>query len=581
MKLVKRLTAAVVALAVAAPCAAFAANVVYYDAENAQVTYSYDTAKGEVSAVAYYVDDSSKIVYVNQVSGDGEAVVGTFTMPDSQAAAPSGKYVIDVLGTDGNPVAYKDAEVTDYPNDPNDDPDVADVPIDFVTFWHINADDPATVAGIAAVTGVTDPAVLATNIRANATGLAVDTSDDIEGISNYLVKFDISTAKKFAKNYAYAKLLDTLGGKSETFVTTELTKFENAGLFCDVEDSSKIKETIVEFTEAYPAYPQAVRTEVAGKLAGALALLTEGKIDAPDFKDEVIEWIAVARLNDAQTETAVKEILFESGYDFGLNPTDVTTYNASGYQADIRNDMIGYNFTNKESVATAFHTETTKSRGNGGNGGGGGGGGGSYPDEDEDDNGDGGNVVIPPNPSEIKGRYLDDVGGHWAESMINDLHSKGIVNGSDNKFYPNNNITRAEFCTLIAQAFYKNKTGSTASFGDVTPDDWYYSYVGLLNAKGIVSGMGDGTFGASRNITRQDMAAIIARCMNDLGKSTEATREMAEFTDAAEIASYSVDAIKMLYTANIISGYEDGSFNPTANLTKAEAATVIFKLLNK
>lgn len=536
MKLVKRLTAAVIALAVAAPCAAFAADVIYYDADLAKITYSVDTTESVVSAVASEVADSTNIVYVGQPNGDGLAVSDTFTMPD--LVSVSGKYTVNVVAENGTPVAD-------------------------LSFWHINPTQAAEE--LAAVIAATNATEVEAAIQAGYADLGIDIASHAATVSDYLfnLKTSTMTAQQFAKNYQYAKLLDTLSGANEATVTAEVTKFENAKLL-GIADVA-----------AYAAYPSAVRSEVAAKVAA-------GTFDAGcDFKAEFTEWVAVARLNYAPTSTAVDEILFQSGYDSIFN-LDMTAYNASGYKTEILTDMIAYNFTSKEMVASTFLTESTKSRGNGGGGGGGGGASApAYPDEKDDEAGSGGNVIIPPDPSEIKGRYLDDVGGHWAESMINDLHNKGIVNGSDNKFYPNNNITRAEFCTLIAKAFYMDKTGSTSSFSDVTPDNWYYSYVGLLNAKGIVSGMGDGTFGAGRNITRQDMAAIIARCMKDLGKSTEATRDMAEFTDAAEIASYSVEAVEMLYTANVISGYEDGSFNPTANLTKAEAATVIFKLLNK
>ena len=529
MKLVKRLTAATVALALAAPCAAFAANVIYYDADTAKVTYSVDTTENIVSAVASEDANSANVVYVEQPNGDGSVVTDTFTMPD--LVSNSGKYTVSVVAENGTA-------------------------IDSLAFWHINPTQAATaVAAVAAATTATDVATAITN---NATDLGVDPTDDIAGISNYLVNLKTATMtpQQFAKNYAYAKLLKTLSGQNEATVTAELAKYENAMLLG------------INAAE-YASYPQAVRNEVTAKLAA-------GTFDAGcDFKAEVYEWIALARLNEAQTVTAFQDLLFTT-YS-SLFVLDMTAYNASNYKTNIIQDMMIPTYTSKEMVVSTFATESTESRGNGGGGGGAGGGGGGAPSTPSGSQ----TIVIPADPSVIETARLEDIGGHWAETVIDDLYKKGIVSGSENRYYPNKNISRAEFCTLIVNAFYNGKKGATDEFLDVNTDNWYYTYVGFLSNKGLVSGMGDGTFGAGRNITRQDMAAIIARVLGDLGKSAEATRGMAQFTDAADIASYSADAVEMLYRAGIISGYEDGSFMPTANLTKAEAATVIHKLLNK
>lgn len=535
MKLVKRLTAAVVALAVAAPCAAFAANVIYYDADLAKVTYSVDTTENVVSAVASEVAVPTNIVYVEQPSGDGAAVTDAFTMPD--LVSVSGKYTVNVVAENGTPVAD-------------------------LYFWHINPTQAAEE--LAAVIAATNATGVEAAIQAGYADLGIDIGSHTAAISDYLfnLKTSTMTAQEFAKNYAYAKLLSTLNGANEATVTAAVTTYENAMLLgIDAEE--------------YASYPQAVRDEVAGKLSTAATLFAQGKIDAPDFDEEVYEWIALARLNDAQTVIAFQDLLFTT-YS-SLFVLDMTAYNASNYKQNIIGDMLVPTFTSKEGVVSTFATESAEERGGGG--GGAPAGPGAAPSTPGTQTGTA--IVIPADPSVIETKTLEDVGGHWAEVTINDLYNKGIVSGSENKFYPNNNITRAEFCTLIVKAFYEGKTGSTAEFYDVNPDNWYYTYVGFLSAKGLVSGMGDGTFGAGKNITRQDMAAIVARVLSDLGKNATATREMATFTDAADIASYSVDAVEMLYKAEVISGYGDGSFMPKANLTKAEAATVIYKLLNK
>ncbi len=544
MKLVKRLAAAVIALAVAAPCAVFATEsaeaLVFYDVDTSSVSYSVETDANVASVVVRDTATSDVVAHVEQLYGTGEKVAHVFRMPGT---APSGEYELSIVPDNSE-------EISTY-------------------FRHINAEQADAI--VSAISDATDPAVVESLIANDTDGdLGIDNgyfmieSAEIAGFLTKLKKADM-TAEDFWKDYHYAETLSITKGESVSNILNTITGYERAMLLgIDVDAFTK--------SVADGGYSENVKKAVAERFKKA-------EFDAGcDFKEKVKEWVALARLNDAQSVAAYQEILLtEYPSVFVLDAGAKSKYDASSYKEDIIRDMMDTDYTTKGDAVAAFKTQAEKKRGSGGGGGSDDGG---YPDERDDGN-ESGTVIIPPDPSLIQGRHLSDIGGQWAGTIINDLYNKGIVNGSDNKFYPNNNITRAEFCTLISQAFYKGQTGSTASFGDVTPDNWYYSYVGLLNAKGIVSGMGDGTFGAGRNITRQDMAAIIARCMNDLKKSTEATRDMAEFTDAAEIASYSAEAIEMLYTSGVISGYEDGSFKPTANLTKAEAATVIFKLLNK
>lgn len=175
-------------------------------------------------------------------------------------------------------------------------------------------------------------------------------------------------------------------------------------------------------------------------------------------------------------------------------------------------------------------------------------------------------------------KELSDIKGHWAEEEMQRLFDLIVITGDGDKYYPNNTISRAEFCTLAGRAFYGGGAGKASPYSDVTPDKWYFKYVTLLTQYAVVRGVGDGTFQPLAPITRQDAAAILERIVVDRCKSISPIRDMADFTDRDGIASYSKDAIEKLYTAGLISGYNDGSFKPKANLTKAEAAVLIHNL---
>lgn len=173
---------------------------------------------------------------------------------------------------------------------------------------------------------------------------------------------------------------------------------------------------------------------------------------------------------------------------------------------------------------------------------------------------------------------ITDIKGHWAEKEIQALFDLIVITGSGDKFYPNKDISRAEFSTLTGRAFYGGQSGKTDVYSDVATDSWYFKYVSLLTEKGVLSGVGDGIFAPNATLTRQDAAALMTRIIKNTGKNIFAKREMAEFADSADIADYAREGVEFLYTAGIISGYEDGTFRPEAYITKAEASVIIYKV---
>lgn len=173
---------------------------------------------------------------------------------------------------------------------------------------------------------------------------------------------------------------------------------------------------------------------------------------------------------------------------------------------------------------------------------------------------------------------LSDIVGHWAEDSIAELVEKGIVSGSgDGKFYPENNITRAEFSKMLVDTMeIDTNTGAQQQFTDVDNSAWYYGYVMALYKQGIMSGYEDGTFCPDNSITRQEMAAVIYRVLQSRGIPMD---DEAEFTDISEVSEYARTAVVKLGGAKILSGF-DGYFRPADSLTRAEAAVVMLKTYN-
>ncbi len=162
----------------------------------------------------------------------------------------------------------------------------------------------------------------------------------------------------------------------------------------------------------------------------------------------------------------------------------------------------------------------------------------------------------------------------WGYSYIKSLYDKQIISGkSETEFCPNDFVTRAEFTKMLVVALGMTGDSNNAVFYDISNDKWYYSYVNIGVANGIIKGMSEGYFEPDLNISRQDASVMINRIL----KLVKDTEEM--FNDDSLIADYAKDSVYALKENGIINGYEN-SFNPVNNLTRAEAAVLISNILN-
>ena len=181
-----------------------------------------------------------------------------------------------------------------------------------------------------------------------------------------------------------------------------------------------------------------------------------------------------------------------------------------------------------------------------------------------------------------------DTENHWAKDIIADMAATGIISGfeEDGKmiFKPDNNMTRAEFASMIAN--YKKLDFS--KYDDVkldfTDNDiiplWAVSAVKAVYKEGIILGRvnddGTSTFAPYDNITRAEAMTILGRILpnnDDLPNLP--------FADKNDIPQWAEEGVSKLYSTGIVSGYEDNTILPNNNMKRAEAATMLYKIENK
>ena len=165
--------------------------------------------------------------------------------------------------------------------------------------------------------------------------------------------------------------------------------------------------------------------------------------------------------------------------------------------------------------------------------------------------------------------------GNWAKDFVEALAARGIVNGTNGNFNPNAKIKRGDFVLMLAQVLDIN-SNKDAGFSDVAKSDYYSNAIAAAKELGIVKGISDKVFGAKAEISRQDVMAIIARTLEKAGIEMKAA-DLGQFKDAAAISDYAKDSVAKLVGTGIISG-NNGSINPKASLTRAEAAKMIYEV---
>ncbi len=170
---------------------------------------------------------------------------------------------------------------------------------------------------------------------------------------------------------------------------------------------------------------------------------------------------------------------------------------------------------------------------------------------------------------------LTDIDGHWAQDNIEALAAAGCAGGyPDGSFKPDNTITRAEFAVMLVKAFGIENRNDTI-FAD-TAAHWAKDSIAAAAGGGIVNGYDADTFGPDDLITREQMAVMVFKAAQ-----LPAAGEETNFADGQSISSWARQAAAAAVANGIMNGYLDNTLQPQGKASRAEAATVIIKALNR
>lgn len=195
--------------------------------------------------------------------------------------------------------------------------------------------------------------------------------------------------------------------------------------------------------------------------------------------------------------------------------------------------------------------------------------------------------------SKTKSTYFKDVTASsysWASDAVDFLRYNEIVNGTNDantQYSPKNSITRAHFMLMLYRAFLEEDYGSysvTSNFADITKGTSAYSKelyqaVGVAKSLGIATG--DGTnYYPNKSISREEAMTLIYRTLDKLNLDLEytGTKDTGDFSDYSSVSTYAKDPLEYLIEHGVVVG-DSGKINPKSNITRAEMAVILHRVL--
>lgn len=388
--------------------------------------------------------------------------------------------------------------------------------------------------------------------------------------------------------YALAALRDETYPESGFPTSAEASETFETALFIARKGSGETGKFIEEFNEKYT-----FDEKVYGVYSDALSGSSKGGVHSAIEKGKAYDIVSVKELftkcvvldgnKNAENFTQTKQIIEKLHEIIGL---DMTAYNklSGTKKSTVAQALTQKSYDDFDGFSDAFDDACEAAANSGGTSGGGLGGGGGF----------GGGGKTSSTAATTGGVFSDDIaqsntdakkfssfndmeGYEWAIDAVEDYLDKGIINGKDkNSFAPADNVTRAEIAKILALALEleAGEKDEPKAFGDVLSNHWAYEYVTLLSGKGIINGVEEGVFGTDMPLTRQMLVTILYRAAGE--PEVVGADEFADMKDADD---YAKTAMKYYKIKGAIEGVGNNKFLPQANISRAEAVVMVSKCL--
>lgn len=172
--------------------------------------------------------------------------------------------------------------------------------------------------------------------------------------------------------------------------------------------------------------------------------------------------------------------------------------------------------------------------------------------------------------------FKDLAANHWAYEYIMYLTSKNVINGyKDGTFKPNGTVTNAEFIKLVVMAALPDWIDIDDAESNL--NHWAGPYVWIAERYGVITSGSINLSNIDKPITRIEMVRIITRADLLMRGNSLSTNEKVKFKDVLSLNNDDLLYLRHACSKKLITGYSDNTFKPYNNMTRAEAATMIYR----
>lgn len=174
--------------------------------------------------------------------------------------------------------------------------------------------------------------------------------------------------------------------------------------------------------------------------------------------------------------------------------------------------------------------------------------------------------------------FPDVAVGDWYLDAVQKVYSAGLMQGlSGGAFAPEAPVTRSMLAAILWRHAGEPQPQTDNIFIDVPAREWYTDAVRWLTGQGVVSGFPDQTFRPDLPVTREQAAVILYHYLGR--EKLPAEGELTGFADAETVSDYAEDAMRRAVGNGILQGTGSGTLAPQAELTRAQAAALLARLL--
>ncbi|MHB1419748.1 MAG: S8 family serine peptidase [Bacillota bacterium] len=181
---------------------------------------------------------------------------------------------------------------------------------------------------------------------------------------------------------------------------------------------------------------------------------------------------------------------------------------------------------------------------------------------------------------------FSDLKNQWPAMEADLLASRGVLTGYPNGAYrPQEPVTRAQLAAIMVRALGMDNEATQLKdiappYRDLPEGYWANGYIQIAREMGLVSGYNDGNFRPSVSVPRDQLAAVLVRALN-YGVPEKTLPLSLPFTDSGSIGTWARTAVAEASHRGLVAGYTDGTFRPSAVVTRAQAAAFLARFLKE